>query len=428
MFGINRARAKAHSLAKRSFWRWSIPQERGEVVSKENRTALPAFDAGLDRELLNVSDAVNNEALRTDNKVTFLLNGEQAYPAMLQAIERSESTVFLITFILRSDSVGKLFISALQRAAARGVDVRVIIDGVGDYYCWPRASRMLKKAGLNVVRYYPPTFFPPSLLINLRNHKKLLVCDGDTAFTGGINIGENHCVEKEPIGSAVTDVHFQLGGPIVADLSRQFCDIWYRVTESVLQPTPANEQVSGEASCRMLVAGPDEHMDRLELIFNGAISAARESIDIMTPYFLPSREMIAVLKTAALKGVKVRVILPAASNLRYVDWATRNMLWELLLWGVEVYYQRSPPFSHTKLFVVDQRYSIVGSANMDPRSLRLNFELCIEIFDTTVARTISQHCDTAIVHSSVVSLESLDRRSIISRLRDALFWLFSPYL
>jgi cardiolipin synthase len=177
----------------------------------------------------------------------------------------------------------------------------------------------------------------------------------------------------------------------------------------------------------MLVAGPDENMDRLELIFNGAIASARKSIDIMTPYFLPSRDMLAALKSAALKGVNVRVFLPARSNLRSVDWATRNLLWELLQWNVNIFYQ-APPFCHAKLFTVDHRYSIVGSANLDPRSLRLNFELCVEMFDVAIAEIISEQCDRAVLDSEIVTLAGMESRSLPARLRDALFWLLSPYL
>jgi cardiolipin synthase len=147
----------------------------------------------------------------------------------------------------------------------------------------------------------------------------------------------------------------------------------------------------------------------------------------MTPYFLPPRGILSALQTAALRGVAVDVVLPRHSNLPYVDWATRNMLWELLKWGVRVFWQ-PPPFSHSKLFVVDSTYAQIGSANIDPRSLRLNFELNLEIFDSAVSGRIERFIDDAIKELSRVSIDQLDRRPLPIKLRDAAMWLFSPYL
>lgn len=417
---------RERSLGQRSFWRWSIPFERGELISTAGeRIAEAANSDERDRKFILVSSAVSPDKLWEGNNVTPLVNGEGAYPVMLDAIEQATSSVLLMTYILRMDVVGRGFVDALQRACSRGVRVVVLIDGIGDLYSWPRASRALRKAGIEAATFLPPGFLPPSGLINLRNHRKLLVTDGVVAFTGGMNIAAYHCIESAPQGGTA-DMHFMLRGPVVGDLTRHFIDTWEFVKGERLQ-VESKCGSEGSASCRMLVDGPDEHMDRLEMIVIGAISSASESIDIMTPYFLPSRDMIAALKSAALKGVRVRVILPQKSNLRYVDWATRSLLWELLQWHVEIFCQPAP-FAHTKLFVADDRYAIVGSANLDPRSLRLNFELCVEVFDPVLSHTLSAHCEAAIGRSVAVTLAEVDGRPMRVRLRDAVFWLFSPYL
>ena len=147
----------------------------------------------------------------------------------------------------------------------------------------------------------------------------------------------------------------------------------------------------------------------------------------MTPYFLPSRELIAALQAAALRGVEVTILLPAKNNLPFVHWATRNMLWELLERGIRVFYQ-PPPFVHTKLFVADDQYALIGSANIDPRSLRLNFELAVEVFNAEFAKILSGHIQRSMERSIEVLLEDLDSRRLPMRVRDALAWLFSPYL
>lgn len=165
----------------------------------------------------------------------------------------------------------------------------------------------------------------------------------------------------------------------------------------------------------------------MALVLNGAVSSATDRVDIMTPYFIPPPALIAAMQTAALRGVHVRVLLPARSNLRFVDWATRNMLGELLAFGVDIRYQPAP-FVHSKLFVIDRHYAIIGSANIDPRSLRLNFELATEIFCDATAGLLADHCDRVAARSSAVLQSEVDERPLPTRVRDSACWLFSPYL
>jgi cardiolipin synthase len=163
------------------------------------------------------------------------------------------------------------------------------------------------------------------------------------------------------------------------------------------------------------------------MVLVGAVAAARSRVAIMTPYFLPPPGLSAAMEAAALRGVEVDVILPAKNNLPFVDWAARNMLRELLRWGVRVYYQ-PPPFVHSKLFIVDGHYAQIGSANLDPRSLRLNFEFVVEVYDTSFAAQLAEHFTAAKGRSQELSVADLDARSLPVKTRDALAWLFSPYL
>lgn len=425
-FGINRVRARAHDLARKKFFQFRVPHERGEHHT--GRLDRPSTDIALEdahRELANVSDAVTRDELVAGNRITTLTNGDVAFGDMLEAIDEACDSVLLMTYIFRTDTTGRRFIDALTRAADRGVACHVLIDGIGDWYSWPRASQAFRGSNVEVARFLPPRFLPPSFLVNLRNHRKLLVVDGAIAFSGGMNIADDHC-EVNGESPRVQDMHFRFHGPVATDLTRHFAETWLFATRQELEIATAPAQ-EGDAICRIVVDGPDENMDKLEMLLMGAISVARWSIDIMTPYFLPTREMISALKAAKLRGVAVNIILPERSNLRYVDWATCNMLWELLQWQINVYYQ-PVPFAHTKLFVVDNDYSLVGSANQDPRSLRLNFELCVEIFDRSIAQQLLEHCRRTIDVSRQISLVDVDERSFPVRLRDAFFWLFSPYL
>jgi cardiolipin synthase len=347
---------------------------------------------------------------------------------MLNAIGRARRSICLCTYIFETNATGKKFIAALAAAVDRGVDVRVILDGVGEYYSFPKAGRVLKRAKVPVVRFFPPRLLPPSFFINLRNHRKILVVDGVEGFTGGMNIGDRHLAADTTKADRVEDLHFRVAGPVVAQMEQIFLADW-RLCLGREEPLPvrSGELPRGDAYCRAIADGPNDDIDKMAMILVGAAAAARERILIMTPYFLPSRELVGALQSAALRGVAVRILLPAKNNLPYVKWASDNMLWELLQCGVRIAYQ-PPPFVHTKLFMVDDVYTIIGSANIDPRSLRLNFEMVMEIFDKALSQALRAHFVQALARSRETSQAEMDGRSLAVRIRDALCWLWTPYL
>ena len=214
---------------------------------------------------------------------------------------------------------------------------------------------------------------------------------------------------------------------MVGQLQRVFLDGWAFVAGQDVERFPADDSEAGSAMCRTIVEGPDEDLDKLLSVLVAAVSAAREQVAIMTPYFVPPRELVGALKGAALRGVRVTVIVPDRNNLPFVHWASRKMMWELLQRGVRIYLQ-PPPFVHTKLLMVDRHYVQVGSANMDPRSLRLNFELVVEIYDRAFAATIDDHFRAARGRSHEITLEEVDSRPLPTRILDSLAWLMTPYL
>lgn len=422
LFGLNRTRERAQRLGLPAL----IPgYERGtRAVAAE-----PAGDEILlpYQELARIGHALSHHRLIRGNRVVPLHDGEATYPAMLEAIEAARSQVLLTTYILDNDGTGERFTRALEAAVKRGVDVRVLIDGFGEWYSFPRASRRLRQSGVRVAKFLPPRIIPPSLSINMRNHHKILVVDNHIGFTGGMNIGDRHCVQMPENRHPTRDIHFRLEGPVVDQLSREFIRTWEFTTGEVIEPCAAPRAHTGELSCRTLTDGPNEDLDRLSMLLTSAISAARKSIHIMTPYFLPPREIIGALQAAALRGLDVRIVLPEENNLPFVHWATCNMLWELLYHDIRVFYQ-PPPFNHAKLFSIDGYYSLIGSSNWDTRSLRLNFELQVEVYGEQFAKDVTDYIDHAAADGRRVTLEEVDGRSLPARLRDSVCWLFSPYL
>lgn len=412
LFGINRISRQTRQIGE-------FPASAYSRTTAESR--IVPDGASVEHQWVRISDRVAHRPMIGGNLVVTYFDMEQAYAEMLAAIGGASRCVCLASYIFRSDATGRRFVDTLKAAVARGVTVYVLVDGVGERYSWPPITRLLARAGIRHARFIPLRLVPPSLHVNLRNHRKLLIVDGRMGFTGGLNIGGSR--------KAMIDAHFRLTGPIVTQLAQVFAEDWHFATgEHIdLAPPPDNNEPAGPAACRTITDGPDDDIGKLALIIEAAISAARKSVRIMTPYFLPRLEMIVALKCAALRGVTVDIVLPVRSNLPYVDWATRNLLEHIIKWDVNVYYQ-PPPFAHSKLLVIDDRYSQIGSANMDPRSLRLNFEIAVEVLDDGLALQLARHFDATVDRSERVSLQDVQGRSLPARIRDSIAWLFSPYL
>ncbi|MCG8422648.1 MAG: cardiolipin synthase [Proteobacteria bacterium] len=429
LFGVNRIQTRARRwqrhgrftpAAERSYGDAEVPLA---IVHPERAETMSA--------LVRISERVTRRPLLRGNTVEPLHNGEQAYPLMLDAIGDAEESIYLCTYLFDTDDKGREFIDALGASAARGVDVRILVDAIGERYARPTASKLLRgRTGVKVARFLPLTPSLRGLRVNLRNHRKLLIVDSQVGFTGGMNIGQRHMVEDESNKRRTVDLHFRLTGPVIYALEDIFFEDWFFATGQ--EPDwgkGAIEDIAatGEAMCRAISDGPNEDYEVLTWILVGALSVARERIQIMTPYFIPSRELISALNAAVLRGVQVDIILPAKNNLPFVAWATQDMLGDVIQYGIRVHYQ-PPPFDHTKLFIVDRFYVLLGSANLDPRSLRLNFEFNLEVYDSALANRLSSHFDRVMARSTLVTEEQLARRNIAIKFRDSVAKLFSPYL
>jgi cardiolipin synthase len=262
--------------------------------------------------------------------------------------------------------------------------------------------------------------------LNLRTHKKILVVDGRLAFTGGLNIGAENLLATAP-RHPVRDTHFRVEGPVVAQLMEAFAEDWRFVSGESLSgelwfpPLAA----AGDIAARVITSGPDQELERLEYVLLNAIAVARRSIRIATPYFLPDERLCSALEMAALRGIRVDIVIPEKGNHPVLDWAVSMQVRPLVAAGCRIW-QAPPPFVHSKLMTVDGCWALVGSANWDVRSLRLNFELDLEIYSDRFAAQIDAAIETRRCHG--VTLADLDRRSFPIVLRDAAARLLLPYL
>jgi cardiolipin synthase len=373
-----------------------------------------------------LADAVTRRPLVGGNRVEMLVDGEQAFPAMLEAMAAARQSIFLSSYIFESNATGRALVEALGRAVERGVQVRVLIDALGEWYSRPAISRLLRRQGVPVARFLPFSLGGRGLHFNLRNHRKLLILDGQVGFTGGMNLGDRHLTAGDH-PARVRDLHFRVAGPVARHMQDAFCEDWEFTTGERLAGAEPVADVRGKALCRGISAGPNEDFEKLHWLLIGVLAAARERVRIMTPYFVPDRGLLTALNTAALRGVEVDLLLPGKNNLPPVAWAGRAYLWELLQYGVRVYCQ-PPPFDHSKLLLVDDRFAMVGSANLDPRSLRLNFEFNLEIYDAELSGVLAAHFENCRAAAREVTLDEVDGRPLPVKLRDAAAKLLSPYL
>lgn len=426
LLGINRIRRRALELRSER-WRMDYTVGAHVCTSADFAATVGLQDAHLAR-LATLGNAVTDSCLISGNSVEPLIDGEQAYPAMLAAIEQATTSISLASYIFDNDELGQRFVRALRGAVDRGVEVRVLIDAVGARYSFPPIHWALRHAKVPVARFLP-TISPASLFfLNLRSHRKIMVIDGQRGFMGGMNLRHGH-LASENAPNRIRDVHFKITGPIVAELQRTFVEDWAFTTKEVLQGYAWFPTLTATGNClaRGIGDGPDDEIENLQTLFLGAISAAQTSIKIVTPYFLPDQALVAALAVAALKGVSVDIVLPAKNNITLVQWAMQAILWQVLAPGCNVY-ASPPPFDHSKLFIVDDIWALVGSSNWDARSLRLNFEFNLECYDRHLVETLSQHVKSKIQSARCITLQDMDARRLPIRVRDGMARLFAPYL
>ncbi|MCZ7636964.1 MAG: phospholipase D-like domain-containing protein [Verrucomicrobia bacterium] len=426
LLGINRIKRRAN-LLRGSLESYRTKPAGAECAVTDLVDRLPPEQRHL-RALAVATAKVLSRPLVTGNRIEVLVNGDAAYPAMLEAIDGARHSLTLSTYIFDRDDAGLAFARALGAAVRRGVEVRVLIDATGTRYSWPPILGELRRARVRYARFLPAFPLWRLMSLNLRNHRKILVADGRLGFTGGMNLRVGHWLSRQP-AHPVQDLHFRVTGPVVAHLQEVFAEDWCFTTGEALRgdlwfPALAAE---GAVIARGLADGPDEDFEKLRWTLLAALAAARESVRVATPYFLPEPGLITALNLAALRGVQVDILLPVKSNLPLVDWASTAQWWQVLERGCRLWLS-PPPFDHSKLMVVDGTWSLVGSANWDPRSLRLNFEFNVEAYDPALAGALTDWFETRRRQSRPVSLAEVDGRRFPVRLRDGVARLFTPYL
>lgn len=362
-------------------------------------------------------------------KVEVYVDGASAYRAIGEAIEQARHHVHLEYYIWEPDRIGTRLRDQLVARARAGLEVRLIADGTGCNHLRRKFLRPLRDAGVEFAWFNPVTFRPlRRRRADFRTHRKIVVCDGLVGFTGGMNITDVHSAEFGE--SFWRDTHLRLEGTVVTALQRIFMEDWFFAAEKLpgfsrrYFPPPSHR---GEHVVQVVASGPDSTSHAIHKLFFTAITEARQRVWATTPYFVPDEPILTAMLTAAMRGVDVRLIVPRKGDSRLVDLAARSYFPELLEAGIRIL-EYGPRFIHAKTFVVDDDVAIIGTANLDNRSFRLNFEIAAVLYGEPETRILADAFEEDSGHSRELSAADLAGERFLRRLGQAGARLLSPLL
>lgn len=370
----------------------------------------------------------NNRSLLTlDNTIELLVNGDEAFPSMLEAIRSAREFIHLEFYRIEPDELGTEFRELLKHKASEGVKVRVIYDDVGSWNIHKSYLSDMRAAGVLIFPFMPVRFPSFSSKVNYRNHRKILVVDGRSGFVGGLNIADKY-LHGLPVLGPWVDTHLKLMGEAVAAIDQVFIADWNFVSGEEMQPDSSLERAHRTGNrCLVQVAssGPDTEWATIMQVYFSAISTAKSSIYLTSPYFSPDESLLTALKTAGLSGVDVRMIFPKYSDSILASWNTRSYITELLEAGVRVYlYEKG--FIHSKYLLVDNVFSSVGSPNVDVRSFDLHFEVTALIYDEEFASRLGHLFFNDLESCREIVMDEWVKRKRADKYKESMARIFGP--
>lgn len=380
--------------------------------------------------LKRMGDRILGHSLHRGDTIERLIGGDEIYPAMLASIESATRSIAMASYIFKDDPAGQLFADALERAQQRGVHVRVLIDFMGSSHGGRSVYKLLSRRGVPVRRFMPTFGLPFLRFANLRNHRKLLVVDGKIGYTGGMNIDVAFWPAIRPADvTPKEDAHFRVQGPVVADLLAAFEQDWRFTTGEELngEAWRLATTIEGPMYARGIADGPDSDTRLTHGMILAALATAKHHVKIATPYFLPPSDIMSALGVAALRGVKIELLVPDPTNSLLVQWASDDYLRKASELGCTVWADGGD-FNHTKIMVVDDCWSLVGSSNWDLRSLRLNFEFNLECHHENLARQLNEYWAEQMKTARPWKHPARGERPLWVELRNGIARLFVPML
>lgn len=366
----------------------------------------------------------------TENKIDIYYDGEDKFEQLIKDLEKAQKFIHMQYYIFRRDSIGKRIINILEKKAAQGVEVRFLVDSMGSFTITRKSVKRLIENGGKFEMFFPGILPHINTRINYRNHRKIVIIDGEYGYTGGFNVGKEYINQDKKIGFW-RDTHIRIRGEAVKSLTDRFLLDWCYASGEDIEDfsTFYSEKTceGGDVGVQIVTSGPDHTEEYIKHGYLKMINNAKKTIYLETPYFVPDEAMLEALKLSALSGVDVRIIIPGNPDHIFMKWAASSYIGELLDIGVKVYSYKNG-FIHAKSIVVDGQVSSIGTANMDIRSFKLNFEVNAFIFDNRIAKNLEEQFYRDIEFSRIITKEGHHNRSRRMRIKESLIRLFAPIL
>jgi cardiolipin synthase A/B len=381
------------------------------------------------RRLFSLAQKLGNSPISFETSTRILTNGEETFQQILKELKRAKHHIHLEYYIVRHDKIGEEIKNVLIEKAQQGVKIRFLFDAVGSWQLSNQYIADLRNAGIETVSFGPVKFAFLNSKFNFRNHRKIIVIDGNIGFVGGLNIGDEYLGRNKNIGFW-RDTHLKVRGEAVRTLQLIFLQDWYYMTNhsfltaEYLSPQPDNDSHGG---VQLIPGGPDNEWSVIKNIFFSMITSAKESVWIASPYFIPDEDILSAIKVAALSGIDVRLLVPNRPDKRIVFHASRSYFPELLEAGVKVYeYEKG--FMHSKIIIVDHELASIGTSNMDMRSFHLNFEVNAFLYKTKSTQKLVAEYINDLENTKKLDLETFQKRHFGYRLLESTARLLSPLL
>lgn len=394
------------------------------------RTSFPDTpEKNLTKSMLQLSSSLTGLPPSAGNRVELLTENVEAFERMRSSVLGAKKSIWAEYYIIRNDQTGHRFLDALAAKAREGVEVRLLYDAVGSMGLSSKRLKSIRRAGGEVEAFLPVNPLRRRWSVHLRNHRKMIIVDGNEAFTGGMNIGDEYSGRARWRGGRTFhDTHLAVEGPTVHDLALIFAEDWMFATDETLEMPPETPACdSGGCVVSIVPSGPDQEQNAIEMVYFAGVASARYRVWLSSPYFIPDEPTITALVSAAMRGVDVRVLVPAKCDVAMVGPAARSYYPALIRGGVRVF-EYLPSMLHAKTMVVDGSWGIVGSANVDIRSFRLNFELGALVADPKFAENLEKRFLSDLEDSCEVTAQDLAGRGFLRRLGYGAIRLLSPLL
>ena len=374
--------------------------------------------------LLNNSKSV----VTVGNKIKVLNNGKATFNSIIEEMEKAKKFIHLEYYIFTDDTIGQKIKKILKKKAAEGVEVRLIVDDVGSWELKKVFFEEIKTAGIQAYSFLQVRFPSFTSKVNYRNHRKIIVVDGNVGFLGGVNIADRYIDGTASMGMW-RDTHLRIEGDAVNTLQTIFLTDWFFVSQIELYDKKyfPTEPPSGNKLVQIVASGPDSDWPAIMMGIFQAVAAAKQYVYIATPYFMPNESVLMALKTAAMGNVDVRIIIPEKSDAFITHLSSRSFIKEMLDANVKIYFYNKG-FLHSKVMIIDDIISMVGSANMDFRSFEHNFEVSAFVFDKETALELKHSFEKDLTNSKLITLNKWVKRPNIEKIKESFARLISPLL